>query len=141
MIFPLVHAVFELGHFIDVNNTNSSQLLLSSTSWNGTVCAEMGIDNNTSMALPVANGSTFSNFTGYWNFNPQQIEFGFYGPYVANFTPANSSDFITIEVGMDFWDVSYLSNGQLCYFYMPKEPAQESEGFFGGLISKILSIF
>lgn len=90
--------------------------------------------------LPFSNGSTFDNIMSKVIYNSQQVEVQFYSLIIANYTPANNSDLISVTLGLAFYDVPSV-NGRSCQVTMNKAPNEESEEFFSGFISKIQSIF
>lgn len=124
---------------ISTDLTNSSQFLMQSTAWNGSVCEQMGINSSSSMALPFANGSTLMDITmDYTQFNSQQVEIRFIDPIIV--TPANNSDLIRVLVSFNFWKVTNFSD-DVCQFMMNKAASEEGEGFVSGFLGKIGSVF
>jgi hypothetical protein len=124
---------------ISNDTTNSSQLLLNATAWNGTLCDILGLNTNTSMLLPFAGNSTYSNITATNTFGPQGIEYDFGLLTVGNYTPANDSDLLTISLDFEFAYVNTSNYTSSCYIYYQKSGSMIKVA--GAIVASVVAFF
>lgn len=106
------------------NALNQSEYSMTSNQWSGSACSTMGITSNSIMGLPYPDSSTYRDvFSTSWPTNSQYLSFNINGLTVGNFTPANSSDYITLQVGIDFLYVPDLVDHNICYVTLSKAQA------------------
>ena len=106
---------------ISNDTTNSSQMLLNSTIWSGSLCGDLNLTNGSAMILPFAGNSTYYNLTqATTTYNAQGVDIDFGALTVGNYTPSNDSDLLTVSIDFNFNHITTNKTTDWCWINIQK---------------------